>query len=229
MITELIAILCILNLITVYVSRLNLREVFSLHTVVFACCKTIKTNALCLTIDSCKCFEILTFLCISCHIEGCLWLRKHIIAIVRISTSERTVSLLSQLRETLIEHHCDDILCIRVYIVVHIALLCVREDVMLHTETNLAVWHLLILTKHVDSILSVWHSLFYYLCSIGRNSRISPKLLNLILSVIHIDITNNDDALIIWTIPLLIIIAEILIRELINNAHQTDWHAMTIL
>ena len=100
---------------------------------------------------------------------------------------------------------------------------------MLHTETNLAVRHLLVLTKHVDSILSVWHSLFYYLCSIGRNSRISPKLLNLILSVIHIDITNNDDALIIWTIPLLIIITEVLIRELVNNAHQTDWHTMTIL
>ena len=206
-----------------------MREVFSLHTVVLACCKAILTNTLCLTIDSCKRFEVLAFLCISCHIEGCLWLRKHIIAIVRISTSERTVSLLSQFRESLIEHHCDDILCIRVYIVVHIALLCVREGVMLHTETNLAVRHLLVLTKHVDSILSVWHSLFNYLCSIGRNSRISPKLLNLVLCVVHIDITNNDDTLIIWTIPLLIIIAEVLIRELINNAHQTDWHTMTIL
>ena len=100
---------------------------------------------------------------------------------------------------------------------------------MLHTETNLTVRHLLILTKHVDSVLGVWHSLFYNLCSICRNSSVSPKLLNLILCVVYINITNNDDTLVVWTIPLLIVVAEVLIRELVNNAHQTNWHTMTIL
>ena len=100
---------------------------------------------------------------------------------------------------------------------------------MFHAETYLAVRQLLVLTKHVNSILRVRHSFFYNLCCISRNSRVSPKLLNLVLGMVYIDITNNDDTLVVWTIPFLIIVAKVLIRELIDNAHQANWHTMTIL
>ena len=99
---------------------------------------------------------------------------------------------------------------------------------MLHAETHLAVRHLLVLSEHVDGFFGVRHLLLNHLCCVGRYGGVRPELLDFVLCMVHIHITYNDDALVVRAIPLLVVVAEVLVREVVNNAHQTDWHTMTV-
>ena len=47
--------------------------------------------------------------------------------------------------------------------------------------------------------------------------------------MVYIHIADDDDALIVGTVPLLIVVAEVLIREIVDNAHQADRHTVSVL
>ena len=100
---------------------------------------------------------------------------------------------------------------------------------MLHIKSHVTEWQFLVFTKDVKGLGIIRNRLCYNLSGISRNDYSIPELLDLILDVVYINIAHNDDTLVIWAIPLLVIIAQCLIRELIYNLHQTDWQTLTIL
>ena len=52
--------------------------------------------------------------------------------------------------------------------------------------------------------------------------------LYLLLYLIYINITYNDNSLKIGTIPLLVVVTKCLMREVVYNLHCTDWQAFAI-
>ena len=47
--------------------------------------------------------------------------------------------------------------------------------------------------------------------------------------MVDIDITDNYDSLVVRAVPLVIVVAELLILEVVNDRHQSDRQADTIL
>ena len=53
--------------------------------------------------------------------------------------------------------------------------------------------------------------------------------LDYLLHLINVEIANNDDGLQIGAIPLLIVVAQVIIREVVYNVHRADRHAVFVL
>ena len=49
------------------------------------------------------------------------------------------------------------------------------------------------------------------------------------LGVVHVNIAHDDDTLICWVIPLLVVVAQLLRLEVVNHLHQSDWVAHAVL
>ena len=100
---------------------------------------------------------------------------------------------------------------------------------MLHADHSHIVVLLFVLVNYIDSCIIVRNQLRDHLCCISRNLDAAEELLDLCLYVINIHITYNDDSLIVWTIPFAIVSPEGFRIAIINDAHQTDWHTITVL
>ena len=100
---------------------------------------------------------------------------------------------------------------------------------MLHQHHYLTHLHLLVLLKDIDCLRSIRNLLRNNLRSIGVYLDTTKETLDLCLNMVYINITDNDDSLIVRTIPFLIIGTEGLGLETVDNAHQTDRHTLTIL
>ena len=229
MVAQLVAVLCILDFVAVDVGGLYPGEVFSLHAVVLTGSEAVPAHTLGLTVDGGQRFKVFAVLGRCRHFKGILGLREEVVAIVSTGTCERTVRFLREFLQPLVEHHGDDFLGVRVDVIVHITFLIIRESIVLHAEAYLAVRHLLVLSEDVDGFLGVRHLLVYDLCRVGRNGRLRPELLDFAFDMVYIHIADDDDALIVGTVPLLIVVAEVLIREIVDNAHQADRHTVSVL
>ena len=100
---------------------------------------------------------------------------------------------------------------------------------MLHHHPDVSHLHLLVLLIDIDSLLIVGHSLRHHLGRIGIDLDACEEFLDLILHMVHIDITHYDDSLIIRTIPLLIVGTQCLGLEAVDDRHQTDGQTLAIL
>ena len=89
---------------------------------------------------------------------------------------------------------------------------------------------LLVLIDDHDGLCIVGHILQHHLGGIGsRLGNLREHCLDLLLHLIHVDITNHDDSLVVGTIPLLIVRLQERTLEIVDNLHQTNRHAMTVL
>ena len=89
--------------------------------------------------------------------------------------------------------------------------------------------HLLVLLKDEDRLFVVGHLLGYYLCSIGSHLDTTEVLFDHGLGMVDIDVANDDDGLVVWAVPLLVIGTKCGRLETVDDAHQSDRHALTIL
>ena len=79
-----------------------------------------------------------------------------------------------------------------------------------------------------DGFLVVWHrSVFAFRSVFGHLDR-REESFNLSFNLIYVDVTYNNDTLLVWTIPFFIIVAQNLIREVIYYFHQSDRQAISI-
>ena len=92
---------------------------------------------------------------------------------------------------------------------------------MLHEDQQHVGLHLLVLLEDIDRLLIVGHRLRDDLGCIGRHHDTAEEFLHLGLEVVDIDVTNHDDGLVVWTIPLTVVGTQGLGLEAVNNAHQT--------
>ena len=100
---------------------------------------------------------------------------------------------------------------------------------MLHEDEDYRHLLLLVLLANIDSLLVVGHWLVDNLGSVLRNNDAAEELLYLCLYVVNINVADNDDSLVVWTVPLVVVVAKSLWLEVVNNLHQTDRHALSVL
>ena len=91
---------------------------------------------------------------------------------------------------------------------------------MLHGDGDAALLQLLVLVGHghIDDgrgVLELLH--------------VAPETLDLGLGMIDIDVTDDDDGLVAWVIPLVIVVAELIVLEVVYHRHQTDGQTLAIL
>ena len=53
-------------------------------------------------------------------------------------------------------------------------------------------------------------------------------LLDFLFHLVHVDVTHDDDGLQVRTIPLVVIVTQVLIGEVVNDIHRADGHAVFI-
>ena len=99
---------------------------------------------------------------------------------------------------------------------------------MLHGSEDDAHLLLLVLTDEIDALVVVGNGHNLYLRSIGRHLDIAEERLDLAFDVVDVDVANDDDGLVVGTIPLAIVGAQRLRRAAVDDAHQTNGEALAI-
>ncbi len=161
--------------------------------------------------------------------EGVLRLGEEVVAIAGTCLDELSVGLLGCLVETVLQHlhGCiGDILCDKVR---HGILDGIGHRVVLEHHFHDVILLLLVLLDGDERLGRVGHRLNEHRGRIGRHLDWREHLLNLLLSVVYIDVTDNDDCLIVGAIPLLVIIAENLMGEVVYHLHGADRQAVAVL
>ena len=99
---------------------------------------------------------------------------------------------------------------------------------MLHGNADGRKPLLLVFLKNQDCLRIISDWLWNHLRGILRNFHALPQLFYVCLYMVDVHVTDHDDGLIIWTIPFLVIVAQSLVREIVDNLHKTNWQAMTV-
>ena len=100
---------------------------------------------------------------------------------------------------------------------------------MLEHVGNLAILLLLVLVDDDNGLLVVGHGLIHYLSGVGIQHAVLKQVLDLGLDVVHVHVTHDDEGLVVGTIPLVVVVAQHLVGEVVHNLHQTDGHALAVL
>ena len=142
----------------------------------------------------------------------------------------RTVGLFGFLLKAIIEHvanHSDGEIKYQIGLVV---LYLLGESVALEHGVNHAEGLLLVLVNDHDGLLVVGDGFLNHLGSIGaRSGNALEQLLDLGFDVVNIDITHDDQGLVVGTIPLVVVVAQLVVLEVVDHIHQADGHAAAIL
>ena len=92
---------------------------------------------------------------------------------------------------------------------------------MLEHELHDAKLLLHILLDHDDGLVVVRHGIGLDLGGIGAGSGdVLEHLADLGLGVIHVHITHDDQSLVVGTVPLVIVIAQHLVGEVVHYVHR---------
>ena len=165
-----------------------------------------------------------------CHNTYCiLSLGENEVVVFHLTAHIGTSGILLQLCETSVNSSDGSILDIINEKILHIALNLVGDWVGLYEHLNEIDSLLLVLVNYNDWLSVVGHCLGNNRCGVLWHLDRAEHILNLLLYIINVDITYNDDSLIVRTIPLLIVVAQLLILEIVNHRHQTDGVSHSIL
>ena len=151
-------------------------------------------------------------------------------AIAAAGLDERTVGFLSLLGQALVEHARHYVHHIVLQHIGHGTLHLAGHGVALEHELDDAVLLLLVLVADDNDLIVVGHGLGDHLCGIGCGCRDGAEhLLDLAFHVVDIDVANHNDGLVVRTIPLVVVVTNLVVLEVVDHAHQTDGHALAVL
>ena len=220
---------CIRNLVAFVVLPLELAHVLFLGTLILGCGKAVLGGT-----------HSLGHYCLGSSFghallgqyrqrEGINRVGQQIATVIAISLNEGAVGLLGLLPQAVVEHAAHHVGSIVHDHINHVALHLLGEGFMLEHHLNLAVLLLLVLVYNDDGSLVVGNGLVNNLCSIWIQGHAFEQVLDLGLDVVNIHITNDYQGLVVGTIPLVVVVAQLVVLEVVNHFHQTDGHAATIL
>ena len=144
-------------------------------------------------------------------------------------TLEGRHGLLFQLGEAIVQHPTDEPVDIVAAQIVLGVLLIIGRSLALHVEM---AEHdgLFGVFLYIDNhLLVVANGIIHTLGTILGQGDGREHLLDLLLHLVHIDIAHHYDSLQVGAIPLIIIVAQVLIGEVIDNVHRANGHAVLIL
>ena len=136
---------------------------------------------------------------------------------------------MSNLLQTSTHHALEGFLQIHIQEVYHLILLFLGESRNLEEHHGQCIGLLLVLLDGYEGLLVVGHREIFANRSVGScRLDISKHLLDLLLHLIHIHITHDDDTLQVGSIPTTVIGANGLVREVHHHLHGAYRHAVGI-
>ena len=100
---------------------------------------------------------------------------------------------------------------------------------MLHNQFYRRSLILLILVNNNYWFCCIWNFLINNRSLVLRILDSCKEFLYFCFYMVNINISYNDNSLVRWMIPLVIVINKFLSLEIVNNTHQTNWIAKSIL
>ena len=161
--------------------------------------------------------------------EGVYRFREQILTIAGRGLQERTLRFFCIFFQTVVDHREGCVLHIVRDDKGQCSLQRIGECLMLHENLDDIILLLLVLVDHEDGLGIVWHGIGCHLCGILRQYDGREQVLDLLLHLVHIDITHDDDGLIVRTIPFLIISLQEGALKIVDDLHQSDRHTIAVL
>ena len=164
------------------------------------------------------------------QVKCSLGIGTHIAAVIGIGLNEGAIGILSLLLQALIEHGIYQVLCIEVNEIVDVALLFLLDNVMLEHELDEAELLLHVLLDDDDGLVGVRYRIGFHLGGIRTGcGDVLEHLLDLGLGVVHVNVAHDDQGLVVGAIPLVVVVAQHLIGEVVHDVHRADYVALGIL
>ena len=145
------------------------------------------------------------------------------------STLEGWHGLQLLLRQTLVEHHAHQPVHVFVSQVLHVVLLVVRRGVALLIQVTQHHGLLLVALYVHNHRVVVVHGEVFAGSGILRHGDGRKQLLDFLLHLVHVHVTHHDDGLQVRTVPLVVVVAQVVIGEVVHDVHRTDGQAVLIL
>ena len=145
------------------------------------------------------------------------------------STLIGRISLLAQLCQAIVHHRTYqvvDIVAAQIFLVV---LLIIWRRITLLIEMTQDDRLFDIFLDVDNHLVVIAYRIVLALSRILRHGNLGEQLLNLLLHLVDINVTHHDDSLQVRTIPLMIIVTQVLIGEVVDDVHRTNRHAVLIL
>ena len=171
----------------------------------------------------------LTFLEASGEVHRILGLSDDIVTDRGISAKERSIRLLHDVAETLVEDARDDLVHVVFQRPHDRSTYLGRGDIALESDADRILRSFLIDGDTDDRLLVVLDLYIYSLSRIYWSGDVSEDLLELSLRTIDIDVPYDDDPLEVGAVPLLVVVAEHLIGEATDDVHLPDGHTLAVL
>ena len=220
---------CIGNLVALVILLLELAQVLFLGTLILGSGETVLGSAHSLGDYGLYSSLGLAILGQYRQGEGIHSVGQQVAAVIGVGLYVGAVGLLGFLSQTVVEHAAHHVRSVVHYHVNHVTLHLLGEGFVLEHHGHLAVLLLLVLVDNDDGLVIVGHGLVNNLCGIGIQCHALEQLLDLGLDVVNIHITNDNQSLVVGTIPLVVVVAQLVVLEAVNHAHQTDGHAAAVL
>ena len=158
------------------------------------------------------------------QIESILGVGTHISAVVGTALDEGAVGVLGLFVKSLIEHGVHHVLHVVDDEIVNVILIFFLNNVMLEHEIDVTELLLHILINRNDGFIIIRNRVGFNLGSIGtRGGDILKQLANFGLGVVHVNVTHDDQRLVVGAIPFVIVVAQHLIGEIIDHVHRADY------
>ena len=217
-------------LVAVVVGLLQVAQVVALGALILGGCEAVLAGLEHCLEGTLQGLGGLAFLGEGIDLEGVFGLGEEILAVAGTCLDKRAVGVLGLLLEAHAKHLVDHVLHIAVGQILHAALHVLGEGIVLVHELHYAVLLLLVFVDHDDGLVVVGHGLLGHLGSVfGRCGNRAEELLDLVDGVGHVDVAHHDDGLVVGTIPLVVVVAQLLVLEAVDHAHQAYGHALAIL
>ena len=160
--------------------------------------------------------------------EGVNGLREHILSVASRGLKERALGFLSIFAQAVVEHREGSVLHVVGEEIDQRTLQRVGEGLVLHHDVNQVDLLLLVFVDDEDGLCIVGNGLCGYQRTVLGQHDGREERLDFLLYLVHIHITHDDDALIVGTIPFLVIGLEERALEVVDDFHQSDGHAVAV-
>ena len=100
---------------------------------------------------------------------------------------------------------------------------------MLEVDAEAGVVHLFVLTYIDEGFLVVGHGEVDPFCRIDGCRDVGEGLFDFLFYRVHVDVAHDDDALQVGTVPLVVVVADGLVGEVVDDVDAADGHTVGVL
>ena len=151
-----------------------------------------------------------------------------VVVIISVGGGEWRVGALYEFCETALRHIVDEVLDFLRGEVLDGVFERVGPNVALEIDGDCVAGLLLVFLAYVDGFVVVWNGVINERGRTGGVGEVGEVLLYLGFYLGNVDVANYDNRLMVRMVPSLVIIFEVLVGEVVNDVHKTDWHTTAV-